>query len=113
MINFDYVTKDIKEHNPNWRKIPDHPYWMLIIGSSGSGKTNTLLNLTNHEPDIDKIYLYAKDQYKANYQCLINKRENKGLKKFHDSKAFIEYSKDMDDIYKNIDCIWWYDTWYA
>ena len=78
---------------------------MLIIGSSGFGKTNTLLNLTNHEPDIDKIYLYAKDQYKANYQCLINKRENKGLKKFHDSKAFIEYSKDMDDIYKNIDCI--------
>ena len=78
---------------------------MLIIGSSGSGKTNTLLNLTNHEPDIDKIYLYAKDQCKANYQCLINRRENKGLKKFHDSKAFIEYSKDMDDIYKNIDCI--------
>ena len=76
MINFDYVTKDIKEHNPNWREIPDHPYWMLIIGSSGSGKTNTLLNLTNHEPDIDKIYLYAKNSYEAKFQVLINKVEN-------------------------------------
>ena len=47
----------------------------------------------NHEPDIDKIYLYAKDPYKANYQCLINKRENKGLKKFHDSKALLNIQK--------------------
>ena len=91
MINFDYVTKDIKEHNPNWREIPDHPYWMLIIRSSGSGKTNTLLNLINHEPDIDKIYLYAKDPYEAKYQFLVNKRESTGLKYFVDSRAFIEY----------------------
>ena len=105
MINFDYVTKDIKEHNPNWPEIPNHPYPMLTIGSTGSGKTSALLNLINHEPDIGKIYIYAKDPSEANYQFLINKRENKDLKKFHDSKAFIEYSKDMDDIYKNIDCI--------
>ena len=104
MFNIDYITKeDIKEHNPNWPEIPDHPYKILIVGGSGSGKTNALLNLINHEPDIDKIYLYAKDPYEAKYQFLINKRESTGLKHFNDSKAFIEYSNDMDDIYKNIE----------
>ena len=75
----------------------------IIIGGSGSGKANALLNLINHEPDIDKIYLYAKDPYEAKYQFIVNKRENTGLKHFNDSKAFIEYSNDMDDIYKNIE----------
>ena len=75
----------------------------MIIGGSGSGKTNALLNLINHEPDIDKIYLYAKDPYEAKYQFIINKWESTGLKHFNDSKAFIEYSNDMDDIYKNIE----------
>ena len=47
MIHFDCVTKEnIKEHNANWLKIPDNPYRILIFGDSGSGKTNTLLNLT-------------------------------------------------------------------
>ena len=46
---------------------------MLIIGAFGSVKTNALLNLINHEPDIDKIYLYAKDPYEAKYQFIINK----------------------------------------
>ena len=59
------MQKDIKEHNPNWPEIPDHPYRVLLIGGSGSGKTNAILNLINHEPDIDKIYLYGKDQYEA------------------------------------------------
>ena len=55
MFNFDYITKeDIKEHNINRQKVPDHPYTILIAGDSGSGKTNALLNLLNHEPDIDK-----------------------------------------------------------
>ena len=68
MINFDDVTKEnIKEHNPNWPQIPDHPYRILIIGGSGSGKTNSLFNLINHQPNIDKIYLYAKDLYEAKY----------------------------------------------
>ena len=62
-----------------------------------------MLNLINNEPDIDKIYLYAKDPYKAKYKLLINKRESTGLKYFNDSKGFIEYSNDMDDIYKNIE----------
>ena len=48
-------------------------------------------------------YLYAKDLYEAKYQFLFNKREGKGLKYFIDSKAFIEYSNDMEDIYKNIE----------
>ena len=48
-------------------------------------------------------YLYAKDLYEAKYQFLFNKRESKGLKHFIDSKAFIEYSNDMEDIYKNIE----------
>ena len=63
MIKFDDITKEnIKEHNPNWPKIPDHSYRILIIGRSGSGKTNALFfNLISQEQDIDKIYLYAKD----------------------------------------------------
>ena len=62
MINFDDVTKEnIKEHNPNWPQIPDHPHIILITGGSESGKTNPLFNVINHQPDIDKIYLYAKD----------------------------------------------------
>ena len=59
----------------------------MIIGGSGSGKTNALLNLINHEPDIDKIYLYAKDPYEAKYQLLINKRKYR-LKVFKWTKSF-------------------------
>ena len=106
MINFDeYINENRVNHNPNWPYIPDHPYRILIIGGSGSGKTNTLLNLINNQPDIDKIYLYAKDLYEDKYQFLINKRESIGLKYFNDPKAFIECSNDMRDVYKNInDC---------
>ena len=104
MINFDqYTNENKKEHNPNWPYIPDHPYRILIIGGSGSGKTNSLLNLIHNQPYIDKIYLYAKDPYEDKYQYLINKRESVGLKHFNDPKAFIEYSNDMHDVYKNID----------
>ena len=103
MINFDDYTKENKiNHNPNWPYIPDHPYRILIIGDSGSGKTNTLLNLINNQPDIDKIYLYAKDLYEDKYQFLIKKRESIELKHFNDSRTFIEYSNDMQDAYKNI-----------
>ena len=92
MINFDDYTNENKiVHNENWPCIPDHPYRILTIGGSGSGKTNALLNLMNNQPDIDKIYLYAKDPSKAKYQFLINKREHIGLKRFNDPKAFIEH----------------------
>ena len=67
MFNFDYITKeDIKKHNPNWSEIPGHPYRILIVGCSGSGKTNVLLNLINNEPDIDKIYFMVKIHTKQN-----------------------------------------------
>ena len=80
MINFDEYTKDnIKEHNLNWSYIPDHLYRILIIGGSGTGKTNALLNLIKNQQDIDKIYLYAKDPYEDKYQYLINKRERVGI----------------------------------
>ena len=103
MINFDdYTNENIIGHNSKWTYIPDHPYRILIIGGSGSGKTNALLNLINNQLDIDKIYLYAKDPYEAKYQCLINKREKVRLDHFDDSKAFIEYSNDMQDVSKNI-----------
>ena len=104
MINFDdYANENKIEHNPKWPYIPDHPYRILIIGGSGSEKTNALLNLINNQTDIDKIYLYAKDLYEGKYQLLINKRESTGLKHFNDSKAFTEYSNDMQDVYKNIE----------
>ena len=104
MINFDnYTNENIVEHNSKWPYIPYHPYRILIIGGSGSGKTNALLNLINNQPDIDKIYLYAKDPYEKKYQYLIKKREKVGLNHFNDPKAFLEYSSDMQDIYKNIE----------
>ena len=104
MINFDdYVNENKIEHNKNWPYIPDHPYRILIIGGSGSGKTNLLLNLIENQPDIDKIYLYAKDPYEAKCQYLINKREGVGTDHFNDPKAFIEYSNNMCNVYKNTD----------
>ena len=104
MINFDeYINENIIEHNSKWPYIPDHPYRILIIGGSGSGKTNALLKLINNQPDIDKISLYAKDPYEKKYQYLINKREKVGLDHSNDAKAFMEYSNDMQDVYKNIE----------
>ena len=103
MNNFDdYTNENIIEHNPKWPYIPDHPYRIRIIGGSGSGKTNALLNLINNQPDIDKIYLYAKDPYEKKYQYLIKKGDKVGLDHFDDHKTFIEYSNDMQNVYKNI-----------
>ena len=59
--------------------------------------------MINSQADIDKIYLYAKNSYEAKYQFLINRRESTGLKHINDLKAFIEYSNDMQDVYKNIE----------
>ena len=95
--------KAIQEHNPKWSEILGYLYWLLLIGGSGSGKANVLLNLTNHELDIDKVYLYAKDPYRAKYQLLIKKIESTRLKYLNDLKPFFEYSNNMNDIYQNIE----------
>ena len=96
MSKFDLTKENIKEHNPNWPQIPDHLNRILIIGGSGSRKKS-------HQLEIDKIVLYAQDSYDAKFQLLINKRESTGSKHLNDSIEFIEYSSDMDDIYKNIE----------
>ena len=99
MIIFDdYVNENKTKHNPNWPYIPDHPYRILIIEGSGSGKTDLLLNLIENQPNIDKIYLYAKGPYEAKYQYLINKREGVGIDHFSDPQAFVKYSNDMHDV---------------
>ena len=103
-----YYTNEMKtEHNLKWPYIPDHLYIILIIGGAGSGKTNALLNLINNQPDIDKIYLYAKDPYEAKYQYLIKKREKVGLNHYevglNHHKAFIEYSNGIQEVYQNIE----------
>ena len=83
MINYDDVTKEkIDKHNLNWSQIPDHPYGILLIGSSGSRKTIALLNLIKQQVDDDdddyriigKIYLYVKDPYGTKYKNFIKKR---------------------------------------
>ena len=76
MFNFDYTTKkDINEHNPNWPEIPDHPYRILIVGGFGSVKTNVLLNLINHEPNIDKFCCMQKIHIKQNVNYYLIKEK--------------------------------------
>ena len=74
----------------------------MIIGGSGSGKTNALLNLINEQDHIDKIYLYAKDLSEPKYEYLIKKLENAGIKHLNDPNRLIECSNTMDGVYKNI-----------
>ena len=101
MLNLDNIVSNKNENKDN-----NWPFRMLIIGLSGSGKTNTLLHLIqnlNETTPVDKIYLYAKDLTEPKYEFLINNRKNAGIKHFNNSAAFIEYSNDMDDVFTNID----------
>ena len=101
MKNYDQSVEI--NHNPNWSYNPDHPYRILIIGGSGSGKTNVLLNLLKHQrPDIDKIYLYVKDPLESKYQLLINRREKVGTENSKNPKAFIDFSRKIHDVYENL-----------
>ena len=92
-----------KKHNKKWPYIPDHSYRIIIIGGSGSGKTNALINLINEQNDIDKIYLYARDLSEPKYEYLIKKREDAGIKHVNNPNAFIVCSNTMDDVYEDID----------
>ena len=97
MINLDNIThKNNKKRSGKWSYISDRPYRILIIGGSGSRKTNTLLNLINEQNYIDKIYLYERDLSKQKDKILIKKRKDAGI------KHWIECSNTMDDVYENI-----------
>ena len=113
-------------NNPKWPYILDHIYRILIIGGSGSGKTNLLLNLVKHlQIDIGKIYLYVKDPFEPKYQLRINGRENVGIKQIKNPVSFIDYFQTIDDIYQNLESynprkkqksvtsVWWYDSRYG
>ena len=82
--------------------MPDHPYRIIIIGGSGSGKTKALIDLTNEQNDIDKISLYSRDLREPKYEYLIRKREDARIKHLNNPNAFIECSNTMDDVYENI-----------
>ena len=104
MINLDsIINENNKKHNEKWPYIPDHPCRILIIGGSGSGKTNALINLINEQKDIDKIYLYTGELSEPKYEYLIKKRQDVGIKHVNNLNAFIECSNTMDDVYENID----------
>ena len=107
MFNVDSITNENnKEHNKKWQFIQDHPYRILIIGGSGSGKTNALLNLINEQDDddlIDKTCLYAKDLSEPKYEFLIEKLKAAGIKHLDDPKALIDCSNTMNDVYEYID----------
>ena len=85
--------KTTKNNSEKWPYIPDRPYRILTIGGSGSGKTNTLLNLKKEKDDINKTYLYAKYLSQPKYEFLIKKREDAEIKHLNDLNAFIECSK--------------------
>ena len=107
MINLGSITNENnKKHNEKWPYIPDHWYRIIITGLSGSGKTNTLLNLIKEKDChdvIDKIYLYAKDLSEPKYEYLIKQLEDAGIKHVNNPNTFIVYSNTMDDVYEDID----------
>ena len=92
----------IAKNNTKWSFNPHRPYTILIIGGSGSRKTNALLNVIKEQDDIDKMYLYAKDLSELKYEFLTKKCEDAGTKHLNDPNAFIECSITMDDVCQNI-----------
>ena len=76
----------------------------MIIGGSGSDKTNVLFNLVKHQqPDSDKIYFYVKDPFEWKYQLLINWKGKVGTEILKIPKGFIDYSQPIDDVYENLE----------
>ena len=71
----------------------DHPFRILIIFGSGTGKTNVVLSLVKRQPPyIDKICFFDKDPFKLKYQL-----EKVRLKKKR--KVGIKYEKKSRGIY--------------
>ena len=103
MINYDDLTKE-NRHDPNWPQIPDHPYRILIIEGSGSRKTNALLNLIKKMMImlvllIKSIYM-LKIQMNQNIDILLT---NRSFKQLNNANTLIEYSNNIQDVYKNIE----------
>ena len=96
MLNLDKICNN-KSDDEDW------PFKMLIIGPSGSERTNTLLHLIQNLNKTTPVDLYAKDLSEPKYEFLINNRKNSGIKHFNNPTAFIEYSNDMNDVFTNID----------
>ena len=104
MITFgNYTDGNKTQHSLDWPYMPDHPYRILIVGGSVSGKNRCNIEFNKQLARIDKIYLYAKDPYETRHKYLINKCEKVGLNHYDDPKAFMEYSNDMQDVYKSIE----------
>ena len=100
----DSITNESnKEHNKKWPFIPDHPYRILIICGSESGKITALLNLIKEQMILTKFICMQKDLSKPKFEFLIKKCDDAGTKHFNDPNAFIEYSNTMDGVYGNID----------
>ena len=79
MINFhDAIKENIKEHNPNWPEVPDHPYRILLVGGSGSGKTNSLFNIISQQTDISHDEFVSINNVVKEYKEM--KEEIKNLK---------------------------------
>ena len=94
MKYYDELTEI--NHNPNWPCICDHPYKILVIDCSESGKTKALLNLIKHQrSDNDKVYLCLKDPLESKYQLLINGRKKVETEILKNTKAFIDYSQKI------------------
>ena len=103
MTNLDSITNENKQKKNNEKFIPDYLYRIFMIGGSGSGKTNVLLNLIKEQDDIDKFYLYAKYLSEPKYKFLIKERQDAGIKHLNDPDTFIECSNTLDNVYENID----------
>ena len=103
MINLDSITNENnKKRNEQWPYILDHPYRIIIISGSGSGKTSALSNLINEQNDIDNIYLYVRELSDPECEYLIKKRKDAWIKHVSNPNAFIKRSNTMDDVYENI-----------
>ena len=99
MFNLGSITNENNnKHNEKWPYIPDHPYKIITVGGSGSGKTNALINLINEQNDIYKIYLYWRDLSEPKYEYLIKKGEDVGIKHLNNPNAFIKCWNTMDAV---------------